>query len=87
MTTYRIRDASPADVPLPPSRGRKTFELKADGSLIEQGPGPTDRTQSQQGRWTLDEKGVLRFFRAGEDQPSRISQIAAVDGERLVLKK
>jgi hypothetical protein len=43
----------PAAYELPPSRGRRSFELKPDGILAEGGIGPTDRPMETQGTWEL----------------------------------
>ncbi|MBI3301430.1 MAG: hypothetical protein HYZ72_05035 [Deltaproteobacteria bacterium] len=39
----------PATFNVPRSRGRTSFELKPDGSLVEGGIGPTNRRQETQG--------------------------------------
>jgi hypothetical protein len=75
------------DAPLPPSRGRKSFELKADGALIERMPGPADKTQKSAGRWSLDPNGAIKFFTKGSDEPTRTLEILSVDSERLVVRK
>jgi hypothetical protein len=51
----------PAEVELPPSRGRVAFELRPDGTFVESGIGPTDRSEPASGRWQLEdgEKIVL----------------------------
>ena len=77
----------PAEVELPPSRGRAAFELKRDGTFAESGIGPTDRPDAASGTWQLEdgEKIVL-----GEGAPGgvpRVMRIAAVDEDRLVVEK
>jgi hypothetical protein len=39
---------------LPPSRGRRGFALRADGSAEETGPGPTDRPTHTNSAWRLE---------------------------------
>jgi len=78
----------PASYQFPPSRGRTSFDLKPDGSLIESGPGPTDRSQRVDGKWQLDGNKNLLFYQgSGRDQPSRVLRLASADRNRLVVKK
>ena len=44
----------PAEVELPPSRGRAAFELRPDGTFAESGIGPTDRPEPASGTWELE---------------------------------
>jgi hypothetical protein len=44
----------PSSHPLPPSRGRMSFELRPDGSYVERSPGPTDAPEESSGSWSLD---------------------------------
>jgi hypothetical protein len=71
----------------PPSRGRQSFDLKADGSLIRTGIGPTDRTQQSQGHWKLEDGEKLEFYTGSDPAPSRVMEIAEADKDRLVVKK
>lgn len=52
-----------ADHPFPPSRGRRGFDLRADGRMIYFGIGPTDRPTVVNGTWSLEGGGriLLRF--------------------------
>ena len=78
----------PASYKFPPARGRSFFDLKPDGNLTEGGPGPTDRSEAQEGKWKLDGGKNLVFYQgAKSDQPSRVLQLAAADRNRLVVKK
>ncbi len=45
----------PATFPFPRSRGRISFDLRRDGTLIGRGIGPTDRRTQETGRWRLTE--------------------------------
>jgi hypothetical protein len=76
-----------AGSPLPPSRGRKSLELKPDGELLEQVAGPSDKKQRSSGRWLLEANGTIKLFKEGSDQPSRTLEVISVDPERLVVRK
>jgi hypothetical protein len=77
----------PASFKFPPSRGRKAFELRGDGVLINTGIGPTDRPQETQGAWKLKNASHLAFYSASQSQPTRVMEIISVDKDRLVIKK
>jgi len=77
----------PADYPFPPSRGRRFFELKADGSLVEGGPGAADRPKESQGRWKLEEGKKLLFYAGSRKEPSRVMEVKSVGNDRLVVEK
>jgi hypothetical protein len=77
----------PATYNFPRSRGRRSFELKADGSLGEGGIAPDDRRQETQGTWKLQDSDTLVFYTQSASQPSRVMQIVSVDKDRLVIKK
>ena len=68
----------------PPSRGRRSFELKPGGVLVTSGPGPTDRVTSNDGRWRLREDGVLELEQQGRPSEMRVVEIAA---DRLVVER
>jgi hypothetical protein len=74
----------PAGWRFPPSRGRRSFELKAGGALAASGPGPTDRTQSAEGRWRLRGDGVLELNQPGGASELRVVEVSA---ERLVVER
>jgi hypothetical protein len=75
----------PAGDPLPPSRGRISFDLRPDGSFSERSPGPVDLPVDSSGRWSLDgDRLVLR----GEDGGTRHEwTVAVAAGDRLRLKR
>jgi hypothetical protein len=77
----------PASFNFPRSRGRRAFELKPDGSLVDIGIGPTDRRQEAQGTWTLEDDDRLVFSGKTPSGPSRTLQIVSVEKDRLVIKK
>jgi len=77
----------PASYHFPPSRGRQSFELRPDGSLVEHGPSPDDRAQKSQGSWKLEGGDTLTFFTKTSSEPKRSMKIASLDEKRLVVKK
>ena len=76
----------PASFEFPPSRGRRSFELKPDGSLVEGGIGPTDRPVETQGTWELEDDDHL-VLRPAPPATPRVMKIASVDENRLVIEK
>jgi hypothetical protein len=76
----------PSSYNFPRSRGRKSFTLNADGSLLEIGIAPTDARQQSTGTWKLD-GDELAFYTKSANAPSRVLKIASVDEHRLVVKK
>ena len=77
----------PATYNFPRSRGRRSFELKPDGSLVEGGMAADDRRQATPGTWKLQDGGTLALYTTSAAEPSRVMRIAAVDKDRLVIKK
>jgi len=76
----------PSTFNFPRSRGRKGFDLKPDGTLIEIGIGPTDRPSGMPGMWRY-EKNKIMFHRGAESTPSRVMQIASLNADRLVITR
>lgn len=74
----------PGSYPVPPSRGRKSFQLGPDGQLLSSGPGPDDRTVSAQGVWTLEPSNVLTLQPAGRGKTTM--KIVSLAPDRLVVK-
>ena len=68
----------PASHPLPPSRGRVTLDLRADGTYLEHAPGPVDAPVASEGRWSLEGDRLVVGDRDWE--------VASVDGDRLVVR-
>jgi hypothetical protein len=77
----------PATYKFPPSRGRRGFELKTDGALVDIGIGPVDRPQETPGTWRLEKDGPLLLFLGGAAEPSRVLKVLSVDRNRLVVRK
>ena len=77
----------PASRPLPPSRGRKSFQLNPDGRLVTSGPGPDDRSAKTQGRWRLESSNRLMLQPAGAGVSHSTLQLLSVAPDKLVVKK
>jgi hypothetical protein len=75
----------PATHPFPPSRGRTSFELCADGSYVERSPGPVDVPVSERGRWSLEDERLLLY--AEGERPGHAWEITAAESDRLVVRK
>jgi hypothetical protein len=71
----------PSGYDFPPARGRRSFELRPDGTLVEAAPGPVDAPVETGGTWALEGETLLLHGREGD----RALRIASVDDERLVL--
>jgi hypothetical protein len=77
----------PATYKFPPSRGRRGFELKTGGVLVDISIGPADRPQETPGTWRVEGDDTLVFFIGGASEPSRVLNILSVDSRRLVLHR
>jgi hypothetical protein len=76
----------PAQYPLPPSRGRKEFELKGDGTLIDLSLAPNDAHTSTDGKWQL--QGDKLILHSPRSRPRECTlEIVTADSDRLVVKK
>lgn len=74
----------PASFSFPLSRGRTSLHLKADGSFIEGGPGPTDRPQTSKGKWEASGQTLIL---KKDNQTGCIYDIVSATTEKLVLKE
>ena len=72
--------------PFPPSRGRVSFELKPDGTMVEQGIGPTDRSVRRDGTWELRPDGGL-VLHPGDGAAERVLEVVSVTADRLVVRR
>jgi|SRR5215203_313433 len=75
----------PAAFEFPPSRGRRSFELKSDGALLEGRIGPTDRPLETQGNWELQNDRLV--LHRGPSETPRVMRIASVEDDRLTVEK
>ncbi|HEY2946522.1 MAG TPA: hypothetical protein VGN09_29080 [Vicinamibacteria bacterium] len=75
----------PASFKFPPSRGRRSIDLRRDGTVGHGRPGPTDRRQHSSGRWEI--KGhALKLFPASGETPTETLRIVSAAPDRLVLR-
>ena len=77
----------PAEFTFPRSRGRASFELKTDGTLIDHGIGAGDAATETHGTWSAPSAGEVAFFEGAAKKPSRLLQIIRAEPDRLVVKK
>lgn len=76
----------PATHRLPPSRGRMSFELNPDGSMVFHGIGPADRSQAATGAWT-SEGARLALHSGAAESPDQVLDIVSIEPDRLVVRK
>lgn len=74
----------PSDWNFPPSRGRRSFDLRGDGSLTSGTPGPDDKSRVQIGHWRLLAGDVLELIEP--DKQSRFHLIEA-GKDKLVFER
>jgi hypothetical protein len=67
----------------PPARGRDAVELRADGTALVRGPGPTDMPEEETGRWAL-ERETIHLYAGGE---ARAMEVVSCDDERLEVRE
>lgn len=84
--TAGTRVYRPASHPFPPSRGRDSFELAADGTLLERGIGAADRPATSRGTWELTGADEL-ILRSGARSDPRRLRVVSVAGDRLVVAR
>jgi hypothetical protein len=75
----------PASHPLPPSRGRISFDLKPDGSYTERAPGPVDAPVESSGHWSLE--GERLVLATKDDTPDHEWQVTASEPDRLAVRR
>jgi len=73
----------PGDHPLPPSRGRRSYSFRSDGTLEERVPGPVDAPVTRRGRWSIGADGILVLFLEGKESRWRID---LADPQRLLMR-
>lgn len=69
---------------VPPSRNPMAIEFRDDGIFLETTPGPTDRAQTTNGRWSIDDDALRLTYE--DDRPDRMFKVSA-EGGQLVLTK
>jgi hypothetical protein len=75
----------PASHRFPPSRGRRGFELRADGTMVDQAIAPDDRSAAQEGSWQLTDHNKLQMQPSGASGSTMELVEAAPD--KLVFRK
>jgi hypothetical protein len=80
MLTFRS-----AEFRFPPSRGRTGFDLRADGTMLAIGIGPTDKPTETKGTWRLMPGNILDFDVPVGPTAARSFRIVALERERLVV--
>jgi hypothetical protein len=76
----------PARTELPPSRGRRAFELRPDGTFAEAGLGATDVPEQATGDWAVEADTITLTEGATQGVP-REMEVVTADEDRLVIRK
>ncbi|MCI0535000.1 MAG: hypothetical protein L0Z50_07215 [Verrucomicrobiales bacterium] len=77
----------PVEFKFPPSRGRASFELLADGTLIDHGIGAGDAVTETRGTWRESPDGELILSHGATKKPARLLKIVSARRDRLVVRK
>lgn len=77
------RVARPANFPFPPSRGRKAFHPRPDGTLASATPGVDDWPRRATGAWHAEGDQI----RLEQDGQGEDWTIVALEADRLVLTR
>jgi hypothetical protein len=75
----------PATYQFPPSRGRTSFQLNPDGTLMRSQPSPTDQKQTQEGHWSVE--GSKLTLSPAADQAPQVLQVKTLTPDRLVVQR
>ena len=75
----------PASYAVPPSRGRRSFELRPDGTYLERAPGPVDVPVEAEGSWSLD--GDRLLLGATSDRGREAWRVKVAEDDRLTLRR
>ena len=70
--------------PFPPSRGRRSLELRPDGGYDGNVPGPTDRPEETGGTWKLADHTIELHGPGGSTETL---QVVSAEPDRLVLRR
>jgi len=76
----------PVGTALPPSRGRRAFELRADGTYAETGLGASDVPDEATGSWAVEGDTITLSEGATQGVP-REMEVVMADENRLVIRK
>jgi hypothetical protein len=72
--------------PFPRARGRESFEIRPDGTLVDRSSGPADRALESEGSWELREDGTL-VLHSGRGRTERRLEVISADDDRLVVRR
>jgi len=72
-------------VPLPPARGRLSFELRPDGTYVDSAYGADDRPATSGGSWRLQDDVLDLDGQAAQGVPRRM-RVVEVGPDRLVVE-
>lgn len=75
----------PATSALPPARGRRQLELRADGRYIESSPGPVDIPVMSTGSWSLEGNELVLTDDAGGSDA--VLELVAAEPDRLAIRR
>jgi hypothetical protein len=75
----------PSSFDLPPARGRRSIELRPDGSYVEAFPGPVDVPEEAVGHWTRE--GDRLALRPEGDRPEERWQVLETREDLLRLRR
>ncbi len=76
----------PASHPFPLSRGRRSIDLRRDGTVAHARPGPTDRRQLAEGRWEIEGQTLKLLPPSPGSKPTEVLRIVSAAPDRLVLR-
>jgi hypothetical protein len=77
----------PDSYKLPPSRGRRSFDLRADGALIDHRIGSDDRPRQETGSWRLTDTNDLELVPGEPGRRSTRMRVLEVSPDRLVIRR
>ena len=77
----------PASYAFPPSRGRRSFELRADGAITDFAIGRDDRPALAHGTWTLSPDKRLDFTWDDPSGRQASMKIKSAEVDRLVVSR
>jgi hypothetical protein len=83
--TAEARVFRPASFSFPPSRGRRTLDLRRAATLRQTRPGADDRPEAQSGRWRIE--GDTLILEGDETKPAERLEIVSLSADRLALRR
>lgn len=82
-----IETFRPSSYNFPPSRGRRGFEVREDGSMVMYDIAPADGIVENQGYWFAEDPGRI-FFRFGDPhRHGAVMKIEELEPDRLVIAR